>query len=57
VTPVSASYGGDIFGMARSREPVVNGRSDAASLDRRIARPMMAGDEQYDPLPARDRLL
>ena len=57
MTPVSASYGGDVFGMARSREPVVNGRSDAASLDRRIARPMMAGDEQYDPVPARDRLL
>lgn len=43
--------------MARGREPIVNGRSDAASLDRRIARPMMAGDEQYDPVPARDRLL
>jgi len=57
VTPVSAPYGGDVLGMARSGEPVVNGRSDAASLDRRIARPMMAGDEQYDPLPARDRLL
>jgi len=40
--------------MARCREPVVNGSTDPAPLDRRVARPMMTGDKQDDAIPASD---
>jgi hypothetical protein len=38
--------GRDVRGVARHREPVVNGGPDLASLDRRLARPVVTCDEQ-----------
>ena len=43
--------------MARCRQPVVNRGADAAPLDRRLAGPVMAGDQQHHAFAARDRLL
>ena len=57
MTPVSAPHGGDISGMTRSGEPVVNGSTNAAALHRRIARPVVTGDEEHDAIAARNRLL
>ena len=57
MTTVSAPYGGDISGMARSCKPVVYCGANPPSLNRRIARAMMAGDQQDDAVAAPDRLL
>jgi hypothetical protein len=37
--------------VTRCREPVVNGGADLAALDRRLAPPMMARDEQDKAIP------
>ena len=57
MTPVSAADRGDGAGVARRREPVVNGGADLAALDRRIARAMVASYQADDALAAGDRLL
>ena len=45
---------GDVRGMARCSEPVVNRGADAAALDRRIAGAMVASDQQHEAVAARD---
>jgi len=54
MTSMRASNGGDPVGVARGRKPIVNGRADPAALNRRIAGPMMARDEQNDPFATRN---
>ena len=54
---VSAPHGGDTSGMARGRQPVVNRGPNSSTLDRRIARAMMTGDQEHDPVAARNRLI
>jgi hypothetical protein len=56
VAAVSAPDGGNVCSMARGRQPVVNRGADAASLDRWIAGPVMAGDEKDHALAMPDRL-
>jgi hypothetical protein len=43
--------------MARGGQPVVNGGSNAPALNRRLARTMMAGNQQNEPVATRDCLL
>jgi hypothetical protein len=57
MTPMSPANRGNRAGMARSREPVVDGRPDLAALYRRIARAVMPGDQQDHSVAARDCLL
>ena len=42
---------GDPRRVTRCREPVVNGGADLATPDRRLARPMMARNEQDEAIP------
>ena len=55
--PMGAADGRDRASVTRRVEPVVNRRPDLAALDGRLARPMMAGDQQDDALAPRDRLV
>lgn len=50
VVPVSPTNGGDIRGMARGREPVVNRGADLAALDRWLAGAVVAGNQQHQPV-------
>lgn len=43
--------------VPRCGEPIVNGSTDCAPADRRIAGALMAGNQEKEPLAARDRLL
>jgi len=52
-----APNGCDPVCMPGSREPVMDGGPNPAPLDRRIPRPMMAGDQQDDAIASRDRSL
>lgn len=54
---MSAPNGRNFAGMARCREPIVDRGADGSPPDRRLARPLVAGDEEQDPVAARDRLL
>src|SRR5207302_528854 len=54
---VRAANGGNARRVPRSGKPIVNGRADAAALDRRLARPVMTGNEQDDPVARVNRLL
>ena len=56
VTAMRAANGGDIRRMARRGEPVVDRRADPAALHRRLARAMVAGDQQDDALATGNRL-
>ncbi len=44
------SHRSDARGMARRGEPIVNGRPDPAARHRRLALPLMTGDEQDYPV-------
>jgi len=57
VTAVSAADRRNIRSVARGGQPVVDGRSDGAAADRRLAWAVMAGDEQDHPVASGDRLL
>ena len=48
---------GDFRGMTRDGQPVMDRSPDSTPLDRWIAGPRMAGDQQHDPLAALDRTL
>jgi hypothetical protein len=50
MTPVRTANRGNVCGMARSREPIVDRRTNASPFDRWGAWPVMAGDEQQDPI-------
>jgi len=55
--PVSAPYGSDLRRVSRGGQPVVNRRTDPAALERRVALPFMAGNQQQHAVPARNRPL
>src|SRR6185369_16111623 len=57
MTPVRAADGGDARRVARGGEPVVDGGANAAPCDRRIAGPVVPGDQQQDAVAGRDRAL
>lgn len=57
MAPVGTSHGRDMGCVARGSEPVVHGCADPAAPDRRLARSVMAGDQQHQAVAARDRLL
>lgn len=57
MTAMGPSHGSDFRSVARDSEPVVDGSADAAPLDRRIAGPLMAGDQEDDAFAVNDRLL
>lgn len=54
MTPVRSPYCGDSRSMARRRQPVVHRGSNPSALHRRFARPRVTGNQQDDPLAARD---
>ena len=49
--------GSDLRRVPGMGKPVVNGRANASAGDRRVARPVVAGDEQHDPVARADRAL
>ena len=57
MTPVRALDGSDLRRVARRFEPVVDGGADFAPLHGRLARAVVAGNEQDDTLAAGDRTL
>ena len=57
MAPVRTANGGNARRVPRSGKPIVNGRADAAALDRRLARPVMTGNEQDNPVAGVNRLL
>ena len=57
MTAMSSSNGGDPAGVAGGREPVVDGGANLPALDRRLARPGMAGNQKNDTVAALDRLV
>ena len=57
MAPVSPPDGGYGRRVPRRGQPIVKGGADPAAFDRRFARPSMAGDQQYYPVAAPNRLL
>ena len=57
MAPVSAPNRGNPGRVARGCKPVMNSGANLAALDRRLSRAMMAGDQHYHALAARDRPL
>jgi hypothetical protein len=57
MTSVGAAHGGDPCRVARGSQPVVDRGANLAALDRRLARPMMAGDQEHDAVAAGNRLV
>jgi len=57
MAPVRTANGGNARRLPRSGKPIVNGRADAAALDRRLARPVMTGNEQDEPVASVNCLL
>lgn len=55
--PMSIAHGRDTAGVAGSSEPVVYGRANPSAHDRRLARPMMARNQQQHPITPSKRLL
>ena len=53
---MSAANRGDRTRMARRAKPILDRGPDLAPEDWRLARAMVAGDQQNDPVAARDRL-
>ena len=54
MTPMSAADRRDRSGVARRRQPVVDRGPDFPALDRRIARPVVPRDQEYDALAPGD---
>lgn len=57
MTSMGAAHRGNLRRMMRCIEPVVNRGAYRSAADRRLARAVMAGDQEHDPLAPRDRLL
>ena len=55
--PVRPADRGNVRCMPRSGKPVVDGGPNAPTLNRRLTRPVMTGNEQDDPLAAVNRLI
>src|SRR5690349_32811 len=54
---MSGADGGDFAGVARGCEPIVDRGADGAAADRRLARALVAGDQEDKAIAARNRLL
>src|SRR5437868_2418565 len=54
---VRSADGSNLGGVPRGCEPVVNGRTNPAALDRRLAWAVMAGNQQYDAVPSHNCLV
>jgi hypothetical protein len=52
-----APDGSDIACVARGGQPIVDGSANPPPLDRRLAWPMMTGDQKNDPVASRNRLV
>ena len=52
--PMGATNGRDTARVSRRRKPVVNGRTDLPALHRRLAGPVMPGDQQQHSVSPRD---
>ena len=52
--PVRAAHGCDPTRVARSSQPIVNRGANLSTLDGRLARTMVTGDQQKDSLAAQD---
>ena len=52
---MGTANGGNAAGMAGRCKPVVDGGTNPSPLDRRVARPMMPGDQQQDTVAGRNR--
>jgi hypothetical protein len=57
VAAVSATDGGNISSMAGGGEPIVDSRADGTAAHRRLARALVAGDQQDKAVASGDRLL
>jgi hypothetical protein len=57
MTSVRTSNRGDVGGMARDGEPIVNGCTDPTTLDWRFARSMMTRDQKDHAVTAHNRLV
>jgi hypothetical protein len=57
MSPVRPADDGNPRRVPRSGKPVVDGGPNAPTLDRRLARPMMASNEQDDAVAGVNRLL
>ena len=57
MAPMRTANRGDVAGVARRREPVVDRSTDRSAAERRLSRALVTGDEQHDTFTARDRYL
>jgi len=57
VTPVRAANRGNVTSMTGGRQPVVDRSPDRPAPDRRLARALVAGDQEDDPIAAPHRSL
>jgi hypothetical protein len=55
VTSMRAPDRGNLGCVARCRQPVVNGRTNLAALNRRLAGPMVSGNQQHEPVARGNR--
>ena len=53
---MGAANGGDLPSVARRGEPVVDRRANPPALDRRVAGPGVAGNQQKHPLGVNERV-
>jgi hypothetical protein len=49
------AHGGDIAGVPRGLEPIVDRRTDCTTPNRRLPRSLMPGNKEQDTLAMRDR--
>ena len=55
MAPMRSPDGSDFLSVPGGGEPVVDGSADPSALDRRLARPRMAGDQKQHPFPVNHR--
>ena len=57
MTPVRPSDGGNLVGVTRGRQPIVDGGANASTLDRRLAGPVVTRDQENYAIDPDDRLV
>jgi hypothetical protein len=57
VAAMRATHGSNFASVPGRSQPVVNRGADPAALDRRFARPVVAGNQENDAIASTDRLL
>lgn len=57
MAPVGGPHRRDARGMAGCSQPIVHGRANSAPFERRLALPFMAGNQEQNPIAARNRAL